>query len=115
MKSTGEMVALKEEFSTSLVTTLREIEILKSLQGHPSIVELKQVVTDRDGRIYLAMEYVEHDLNTYLRSMTSPFLTMHAVKDLMKQLLHGVKFMHERSHASGSKAFQHSHQQTRGA
>ncbi|XVF49674.1 hypothetical protein PTKIN_Ptkin04bG0031900 [Pterospermum kingtungense] len=101
-KKTGEIVALKkvkildqrdsEEYGFPL-TSLREINILASFD-HPSIVKVKEVVVDDHDNVYMVMEYMENDLKGLMGSMKRPFST-NDVKCLMKQLLEGVKYLHD--------------------
>ncbi|KAM7483444.1 hypothetical protein LguiB_008027 [Lonicera macranthoides] len=97
-KETGEIVALKKvkmaaETEGFPVTSLREINILMSLQ-HPAIVEVKEVVTDDLDGVFMVMEYMEHDLKGLLEAMKQPF-SQSEVKCLMLQLLEGVKSLHD--------------------
>ncbi|KAI3455030.1 hypothetical protein Pfo_011693, partial [Paulownia fortunei] len=93
-KKTGQIVAMKQEFHGFSLSTLREIDILKSLPRHPSIVELKEVVVDDCGRVFVVMDYLQNDLKRFMDVRKKP-LTLIEVKCLMKQLLEGVKFLHE--------------------
>ncbi|KAK6123696.1 hypothetical protein DH2020_042561 [Rehmannia glutinosa] len=100
-RKTGQIVAIKEEFDGLCFSSLREIDILKSLH-HPSIVEFKQVAVDDYDGVYVVMEYVETDLHEYMKrlSFSSPG---GEVKRLMKELLEGVKYLHRESgHAETS-------------
>ncbi|KAL8501928.1 hypothetical protein ACS0TY_021160 [Phlomoides rotata] len=92
--TTGEIVAIKEEFDGLSPSSLTEIEILKSLHPHPSIIDFKKVVVDDFDGVYIVMEYLENDLRRYMGSRTNHF-TMKEVKLLMKQLIGGVKFLHD--------------------
>jgi len=47
------------------------------------------------GSIFLVMEYCEQDMATLLDSMKTPF-SVSEVKCLLRQLLLGVQFCHER-------------------
>jgi len=95
-----EIVALKrvriEKEETGLpISSLREISILKEL-SHPNVVNLKEVVVGPDlDSIFLVMEYCEQDLATLLDSMKTPY-SLSEVKCLMKQLLMGVEYCHQR-------------------
>ncbi|KAG8391121.1 hypothetical protein BUALT_Bualt01G0155000 [Buddleja alternifolia] len=93
-KITGKIVAMKQEIHGLSESSLREINILKSLPRHPSIVELKDVITDGRDQVYVVMEYLETDLERYI-DMKEKSLGISEVKCLMKQLLEGVKFLHE--------------------
>ncbi|KAL6553540.1 hypothetical protein OROGR_007382 [Orobanche gracilis] len=91
---TGQIVAVKKELHGISKSSLMEIDILRSLDHHPSIIGYKQVAVDDHDGIYIVMEYVEYDLREYLKR---PRLALPEVKRLMKELLEGVKFLHENS------------------
>jgi cell division cycle 2-like len=100
-KSTGELVALKMlkpnvTNQTKNLRWRREIDILTSCH-HPSIVEIREVLFTSNGcnkDICLVMEYIENDLRRMMQKRWSPFLETD-VKFFMKQLLSGVKYLHE--------------------
>jgi cell division cycle 2-like protein len=102
-KSTGELVALKMlkpniVNHTKNLRWKREIDILTSCRN-PSIVELKEVLFTPNGcdkSIYLVMEYIEKDLHGVMQKRWSPFHETD-VKSFMKQLLSGVKYLHDRN------------------
>jgi len=109
-KQTRDIVALKrclannESSDGFPVTTLREITLLKEMQGsggHPHIVSLKDVtVSSSRSGVFLVFEYAEHDLATlvddhYKQHQSSPFRESE-VKKLMQQLLDAIKFLHSR-------------------
>ncbi|KAL8497111.1 hypothetical protein ACS0TY_020695 [Phlomoides rotata] len=81
--TTGEIVAIKEEFDGLSPSSLTEIEILKSLNPHPSIIDFKKVVVDDCDGVHIVMEYLENDLKRYMGSRTNHF-TMSEIKLLMK-------------------------------
>ncbi|XP_051115815.1 cyclin-dependent kinase G-1-like [Andrographis paniculata] len=91
---TGETVAMKHELGGLSKTSIGEIRILEFLRGHPSFVELKGIARDGKDGLYMVMEFVENNLKTHTASMTRPISTCE-VKDLMQQLLVGVKFLHD--------------------
>ncbi|KAJ4802298.1 Cyclin-dependent kinase 2 [Rhynchospora pubera] len=97
-KKTGEIVALKKvkmekEKEGFPMTSLREINILLSL-NHPSIVDVKEVVVgSRLDSIFMVMEYMEHDLKGVMETMKQPYSQSEA-KCLMLQLLEGVNYLH---------------------
>ncbi|KAG8365256.1 hypothetical protein BUALT_Bualt18G0085300 [Buddleja alternifolia] len=95
-KQTGEIVAMKHEIRGLLSkSSFREINILQSLPRHPSMVEFKDVIMDgRRDQVYIVMEYLETDLKRYI-NLKEKSLGVSEVKSLMKQLLEGVKFLHE--------------------
>ncbi|KAL1561132.1 cyclin-dependent kinase [Salvia divinorum] len=94
-KKTGEIMAMKE-FNGLSPRTRAEIDILMSLGGHPSIVQFKEVAVDECDGVYVVMEYVETDLKKYMSLERDGLgLGMGEVKSLMKQLIEGVKFLHQ--------------------
>ncbi|CAJ2664231.1 unnamed protein product [Trifolium pratense] len=100
-KKTGEIVALKKvkmemERDGFPMTALREMNILLSLD-HPSIVDVKEVVVDDndyDDGTYMVMEHMQYDLKQLMEAKTQPF-SMGEIKSFMKQLLEGVKYLHD--------------------
>ncbi|KXS16085.1 Pkinase-domain-containing protein [Gonapodya prolifera JEL478] len=101
-KLTGEIVALKKlklenEKNGFPVTSLREIQCLL-MAKHPNIVNVKEIVVGESlNNIFMAMEFVPHDLKTLMETMRSrntAFL-ISEVKTLMIQLLSGVKLLHD--------------------
>lgn len=98
-KRTDEIVALKrlkmeKEREGFPITSLREINTLLKAQ-HPNIVTVREIVVGSNmDKIYIVMDYVEHDLKALMETMTNPFL-VGEVKTLMLQLLRGVCHMHD--------------------
>ncbi|KAL1561133.1 cyclin-dependent kinase [Salvia divinorum] len=93
-KKTGEIMAMKKEFNGLCPATRAEIDTLKSLGSHPSVVQFKEVAVDEGDGVYVVMEYMETDLKKYM-SLKRDGLEMSEVKSLMKQLIEGVKFLHQ--------------------
>ncbi|CAF3829613.1 unnamed protein product [Rotaria sp. Silwood1] len=99
-KKTGEIVALKrlkmeKEKEGFPITSLREICcILKS--QHQNVCTVREIVVGDDmNRIYIVMDYVEHDLKSLMtHTMKKPF-SIGEVKTLMHQLLAGVNHLHD--------------------
>lgn len=105
-KITGDYVALKKvrldkEKEGFPITAVREIKILRQL-SHPSIVNLKEIVTDKQsavdfrkdkGAFYLVFEYCDHDLMGILESGFVQFTKEH-ISSMMKQLLQGLEYCH---------------------
>ncbi|KAI3455028.1 hypothetical protein Pfo_011691 [Paulownia fortunei] len=61
---------------------------------HPSIVEFKEIVVDDCGHVFVVMDYLQNDLKRFI-DVKKKTLTLSEVKCLMKQLLEGVKFLHQ--------------------
>jgi serine/threonine protein kinase len=97
-KVTNDIVALKRkryEVEDEGISSdaLREISILREL-NHKNVVELKDCVQE-DGRLFLVFEFLDSDLNKYMRScngMLSPLL----VKSYLFQICRGLAFCHAR-------------------
>ncbi|XP_053374468.1 cyclin-dependent kinase 13-like [Mercenaria mercenaria] len=106
---TGELVALKKvrlenEKEGFPITAVREIKILRQL-NHSSIVNLKEIVTDKQdavdfrkdrGAFYLVFEYMDHDLMGILESGLVNFSEIH-IASFMKQLLQGLEYCHTKN------------------
>ena len=116
-KETGDIVALKklkldEEKHGFPITALREINALMVCK-HENVVGIREVVvgdtltqcvssmlpctgsSSTVARVFIVMDFIEHDLKTLLSVMPSPFLQSE-VKTLTLQLLSAVAHCHER-------------------
>jgi len=98
---TGELVALKKirleaEDEGIPSTAIREISILKELQ-HPNIVRLHDVI-HTEKKLTLVFEYLDQDLKKMLDETTEEGggLDPPTLKVLLRQLLQGVAFCHDR-------------------
>ena len=97
-KKTGRIVALKQikmekEKDGFPLTALREVTTLLNLQ-HKNIVQMNEVVVGSSlDKIFMVMEYMEHDLKVLMGSLRDPF-TQSEVKCLMIQLLEATNYMH---------------------
>lgn len=98
-KRTDEIVALKrlkmeKEKEGFPITSLREINTLLKAQ-HNNIVTVREIVVGSNmDKIYIVMDYVEHDLKSLMEVMKHPFL-VGEVKTLMIQLLRAVTHLHD--------------------
>jgi len=98
-KETNQVVALKKvkmdkEKDGFPLTSIREINILLSF-SHPNIVDVREVLVGRDlNAVFMAMEFMEHDLKGLMDEMRRPF-TSSEVKTLMLQLIEGVAYLHD--------------------
>lgn len=99
-KKSNEVVALKrlkmeKEKEGFPITSIREIDTLLKAQ-HPNVVTVREIVVGSNmDKIYMVMDYVEHDLKSLMQySMKKPFM-MAEVKTLMIQLLRGVAHLHD--------------------
>jgi len=77
---------------------LRELKVLRALNGHDCIVKLIDIkiphpknINDFDT-ILLVFEWIEWDLNKLMKMDT--FLSDRQVKAVLKRILYGVKYMH---------------------
>jgi len=100
---TGEIVALKrvkleQEREGFPLTALREISLLMAL-NHPNVLDVREIVVSGSRgaglqrRIFIVMEFVEHDLKALMEAMNRCF-SMSEVKCLLLQLLQGVSYLH---------------------
>ena len=97
---TREVVALKRVKLTKEVcgegfpiTALREANVLLALR-HEHIVSVKEMVVGRaQDKVFMVMEYFDHDLKTCIEKHDGPFPQAN-VKSFMAQLLAGVDYMH---------------------
>ena len=98
-KRTGEIVALKKvkmenEQNGFPITSLREINLLLKSR-HENIVNVKEIVVGSNiDKIYIVMEYLNHDLKSLMERMKSKF-QLGEVKTLMQQLLSAIAFLHD--------------------
>uniref|UniRef100_A0A8C7URG9 cyclin-dependent kinase n=1 Tax=Oncorhynchus mykiss TaxID=8022 RepID=A0A8C7URG9_ONCMY len=100
-KKTDEIVALKrlkmeKEKEGFPITSLREINTILKAQ-HPNIVTVREIVVGSNmDKIYIVMNYVEHDLKSLMETMKHHFpMYFREVKTLMIQLLRGVRHLHD--------------------
>ena len=108
-KRSGTLVALKKvrlenEKEGFPITAVREIKILRQL-NHKNIVNLREIVTDKQdaidfrmdkGSFYLVFEYMDHDLMGLLESGMVDFNEMNNAS-IMKQLLEGLNYCHKKN------------------
>lgn len=96
----GEIVALKKlkmgktaEYGFP-VAALREIQILQESR-HKHIVDLREVVVgDGADEVYIALEFVEHDLKTLQEDMDAPFMPSE-LKTIMLQITSALEYLHD--------------------
>ncbi|CAG0879204.1 unnamed protein product [Darwinula stevensoni] len=101
-KRTDEIVALKrlkmeKEKEGFPITSLREINTLLKAQ-HQNIVTVREIVVGSDmDKIYIVMDYVEHDLKSLMETMKTKnhMFVFSEIKTLMIQLLHAVAHLHD--------------------
>jgi len=100
-KDNNEVVALKrlkmeQETNGFPITSLREISTLLECQ-HQNVIELKEIVVGPTlDKIYLVMEYAEHDLKSLMKEMIrkKQKFSDPDVKYIMKQLLEAINHLH---------------------
>uniref|UniRef100_A0A914W281 cyclin-dependent kinase n=1 Tax=Plectus sambesii TaxID=2011161 RepID=A0A914W281_9BILA len=102
-KRTDEVVALKrlkmeKEKEGFPITSLREINMLLKAGHHPNVVNVREIVVGSNmDKIYLVMEYVEHDMKSLMEGISSrgKSFTSGEVKTLLRQMLSGVDHLHQ--------------------
>lgn len=95
---TSEFVALKKlrlesEREGFPITAIREIKLLQSFD-HPNVVGLLEMMVEHN-QIYMVFDYLDHDL-TGLLTHPDLKLTEGHRKMIFKQLVEGLKYLHER-------------------
>jgi len=86
---------LEKEKEGFPITAMRELSTLISLR-HPNIINVQEVVYGSSlDKIYVVMEYLDHELKSILEHKKFSF-TQGEIKSLVKQTLQGVAFMHSR-------------------
>lgn len=81
------------------ISTIREIAYLRQLEkyDHENIVKLLDVINGprlaTEQCVILIFEFVDYDLNNYLRTFNSN-LSLDKIMDLMSQMLVAVDFLH---------------------
>ncbi|XP_030758979.1 serine/threonine-protein kinase PITSLRE isoform X2 [Sitophilus oryzae] len=101
-KRTDEIVALKrlkmeKEKEGFPITSLREINTLLKGQ-HANIVTVREIVVGSNmDKIFIVMDYVEHDLKSLMETMRHKKQTFMPgeIKCLLKQLLQAVAHLHD--------------------
>ncbi|XP_076032899.1 cyclin dependent kinase 11B pitslre isoform X2 [Oratosquilla oratoria] len=101
-KATSQIVALKrlkmeKEKEGFPITSLREVNTLLKGQ-HENIVTVREIVVGSNmDKIYIVMDYVEHDLKSLMETMRQKkqMFTIGEVKTLMIQLLKAVAHLHD--------------------
>ena len=100
-RDTGDIVALKQIKMNHAgsegfpPTALRELNILLSLK-HPHVINTREmVVGDTLDKIFMVMDFMEHDVKQLMAAMRSPF-TEAEVKRLMLDLTSALAYCHDR-------------------
>ncbi|KAF5270973.1 hypothetical protein FQA39_LY08276 [Lamprigera yunnana] len=101
-KHNNDIVALKrlkmeKEKEGFPITSLREINTLLKGQ-HPNIVTVREIVVGNNmDKIFIVMDYLEHDLKSLIEIMRGKkqSFTAAEVKCLMKQLLCAIAYLHD--------------------
>ena len=75
---------------------IREVSILREL-NHPNIIRIVGIVNEiQHGVLSLVFDLMECDLRQFQRKFPLGIMDSHHVRNLMRQLLSGVAFCHER-------------------
>ncbi|KAL1923530.1 uncharacterized protein VTP21DRAFT_8510 [Calcarisporiella thermophila] len=98
-RQTNEIVALKRirmqnDNDGMPVSSIREISLLQKLK-HPNVVSVLDIAVGKElDQVFMVMEYCEQDLSTLMDTVEKPFQPSE-IKCLVRQLLEGLKFIHE--------------------
>ncbi|KAA6374773.1 MAG: putative MAPK/MAK/MRK overlapping kinase, partial [Streblomastix strix] len=95
---TGKLVAIKRMKqlfrSKEQVNSLREIQALKRLENHPNMIQLLEVLYDRNtGRLALVFELMTCNLYEIIRGRKE-YLAESKVKMYIYQMLRALEFLH---------------------
>ena len=100
-RKSGDVVALKqvkmvhEQGEGFPPTALREVNILLMLK-HPNVINTREmVVGDTYDKIFMVMDFMEHDIKQLMAAMKQPFSPAE-VKRLMLDLCAALEYMHDR-------------------
>nr|XP_013808118.1 PREDICTED: cyclin-dependent kinase 4-like [Apteryx mantelli mantelli] len=77
---------------------LKNVRVQTTENGLPLSTVLMDVCatarTERETKVTLVFEHVDQDLKTYLDKAPAPGLPLNTIKDLMRQFLRGLDFLH---------------------
>ncbi|KAK7167995.1 hypothetical protein R3I94_002144 [Phoxinus phoxinus] len=78
---------------------IREVALLRKMEhfNHPNIVKLLNVSAGWQNQkfdLMLVFEYIDQDLTTFLSQASAKGLVRDKIKDMMRQLLSGLDFLH---------------------
>ena len=96
----NKIVALKQLYMNTLkngfpLTSIREINILKSMRNHPNIIKLIDVCVGNDiDLVCLVFEYCEYDMASIIDSNIITF-TQAEIKNMMLQILSAISHIHD--------------------
>uniref|UniRef100_H2YTA4 cyclin-dependent kinase n=2 Tax=Ciona savignyi TaxID=51511 RepID=H2YTA4_CIOSA len=82
------------------LSTVREIALLRQLESceHPNVVRLLDICagnhSKRETQLMLVFEYVDQDLDMFLKNTPITGLEPARIKDIMRQMLMGLDFLH---------------------
>ncbi|XP_078485821.1 uncharacterized protein LOC100175205 [Ciona intestinalis] len=82
------------------LSTVREIALLRQLESceHPNVVRLLDICaghhSKRETQLMLVFEYVDQDLDVFLKKCPDSGLEPEKITDIMRQMLGGLDFLH---------------------
>ncbi|KAJ3086706.1 hypothetical protein HK102_012671, partial [Quaeritorhiza haematococci] len=98
-KENGEKVAIKRMKqpynSWKECLNLREVKSLKKLNNHINIVQLKEVVREKDGTLFFVFEFMEGNLYQVMKKRADQLFPEQEVKKMTFQMLLGLAHMHK--------------------
>ena len=90
----GQVSPKRENLFT--IPNLREIKILKELRGHPNVVKLVDVVTNKD-LLAIVLEWLERDMRQIIdfhRKCSRP-ISLYCIKSMSWQAIKALRYLHE--------------------
>jgi serine/threonine protein kinase len=82
----------KRTLSWEQTVASSEIRILCAMKGSPHVVQVREVLRDESGLVYVAMDLAHDDLHRLLEQVTS--IDEAACANLLRQLLSGLQSLH---------------------
>nr|CAB3229474.1 cyclin-dependent kinase D-3 [Phallusia mammillata] len=82
------------------LSTVREIALLKQLETleHENVVRMLDICTGRqtvrETQLMLVFEYIDQDLDMFLKNSPEEGIPATKIKDIMYQMLNGIDFLH---------------------
>ncbi|CAL5400741.1 unnamed protein product [Camellia sinensis] len=93
---TDQIVAIKKMYASDLnnSATMQEISLLKEME-HANIVKLLEAKPNTDKGSYLIFEYLDYDLEKFMKKFPEISKNKQRIKNFMRQILSGLAYCHK--------------------